>query len=157
MAAERALLFSLAEITRRQLFAAARSMLDDGHFGPAVVVAQAAVEVGMETAISFGLRAGEVPDALQTWIEDETVTSWSPANDRVQKLWTALTGDRLTAADGWETYKVGVSLRHGFVHRAQEVPKDDAEGFIDAAQRVVAHVAHVMANVSLTELARHSS
>ena len=106
MADERALLFSVA-VTRRHLFTAARSTLDEGHFGPAVVIAQAAVEVGMETAISFGLRAGEVPDALQTWIEDETVTSWSPVNDRVQKLWTALTGDRLTAADGWETYKVG--------------------------------------------------
>ena len=50
-----------------------------------------------------------------------------------------------------------MSLRHGFVHRAQDVPKDDAEGFIDAAQRVVAHIAHVMANVSLTELAGRSS
>lgn len=157
MSDERLVLFNLAAVTRGHLFEAARSMLDEEHYGPAVVVAQAAVEVGVETAISFGLRASEVPDALQTWIEDETVTSWSPVNQRVRKLWTALTGDTLTEADGWEAYKVGVNLRNGFAHRAQAVPKDAAEQFIDAAQRVVAHVAHVMANVNLSEVAKRSS
>jgi hypothetical protein len=154
---ERVVLFNLAAVTREHLFAAARSLLDEGHAGPAVVVAQAAVEVGVETAVSFALRASEVPDALQTWIEDETVTSWSPVNRRVQKLWTALTRDTLTGADGWETYSAGVNLRHGFVHRAQEVPNDGAEQFIEAAQKVVAHVAHVMANLTLSEIAKRSS
>jgi hypothetical protein len=31
---ERVVLFNLAAITRRHLFAAARSMLDDEHYGP---------------------------------------------------------------------------------------------------------------------------
>jgi hypothetical protein len=146
---ERLVLFNLAAITRRHLFAAARSMVDEEHYGPAVVVAQAAVEVGMETAISFGLRAGEVPDALQTWIEESTIGTWTPTNGRVQRLWLAITDDAITAADGWEVYKVGVNLRHGFVHRAQDVPKEGAEQFIAAAEKVVAHIAHVMATVSL--------
>jgi hypothetical protein len=50
-----------------------------------------------------------------------------------------------------------VTFRHGFVHRAIEVPKDDAERFIDAAERVVTHVAHAMATVSLHEVAKRSS
>lgn len=60
-------------------------------------------------------------------------------------------------AEGWEAYKVGVKLRHGFVHRAEEPPKEGAEQFIDVGQRVVAHVAHVMANLTLTEVAKRSS
>jgi len=48
-----------------------------------------------------------------------------------------------------EAYKTGVTLRHGFVHRALGVPKDDAEQFIDAAQLVRAYVADVMATVTL--------
>jgi hypothetical protein len=62
-------------------------MLEEEHYGPAVVVGQAAVEIGMETAVSFGLRADEVPDALQTWIEESTVGTWSPTSQRVQRLW----------------------------------------------------------------------
>jgi hypothetical protein len=146
---ERLVLLNLAAVTRRPLFAAARSMVDEEHYGPAVVIAQAAVEVGMESAISFGLRVGEVPDALQTWIEESTVGTWTPTNERVQRLWKALTDDSITAADGWEAYKVGVNLRHGFVHRAQAVPKDGAEQFIDAVEKVVAHIAHVISTVSL--------
>ncbi len=91
--------FFLAEITGRHLFAAARSMLDEGHYGPAVVIAQSAVEVGMARAISFGLSA-DVPDALQTWIEEETVDTWSPTNERVQRLWRAVTDDAITGAMG---------------------------------------------------------
>ena len=133
-------------------------MVDEGHYGPAVVIAQAAVEVGVAMAVSFGLRSSGVPDALQTWIKGGAVRPWSPDNPRLRKLWTALTGgDLLTEAEGWDAYTVGVKLRHGFVHRAEEVPKDEAEQFIDVAQRIIAHVAHVMANLTLTEIAKRSS
>ena len=38
-------------------------------------------------AVSFWLRAGRVPDVLQTWIEEKAITPWSPTNHRVQSLW----------------------------------------------------------------------
>ena len=76
---------------------------------------------------SSTLWAARVPDALQTWIENETVITWSPRNPRVQLLWQALTDDTITAANGWEAYTVGVKRRHEFVHRATDVPKDEAE------------------------------
>ena len=67
----------------------------------------------------------------------------------MQLLWQALTDDTITAANGWEAYTVGVKRRHEFVHRATDVPKDEAEQFISAAEQIVAHIAYVMANVSL--------
>ena len=48
---------------------------------------------------SSTLWAARVPDALQTWIENETVITWSPRNPRVQLLWQALTDDTITAAN----------------------------------------------------------
>ena len=80
------------------------------------------------------------------------MATWKPTNWRVQRLWEALTGDVITAADEWEAYKVGVNLRHGFVHQAQAVPKDGAEQFIDTAEKLLAHIAHVMATVSTVAL-----
>lgn len=72
-------------------------MVDDGHYGAAVVIAQAAVEVGVAMAVSYGLRATAVPDAVRTWIEGGAVRPWSPDNARVRNLWEALTGgDRFT-------------------------------------------------------------
>ena len=131
---ERLVIFSLAAVTRRHLFATARSMLaeeglgDEADLGPAlaVVIAQAAVEVGMETAVSFGLRAFEVHEGLQTWIEEKSVRPWSPDNGRVRTLWKALTGDVITKAEGWQEYAEGVKLRHDFAHQAQAVQKDAA-------------------------------
>ena len=133
-------------------------MLDAGHYGPAVVIAQSAVEVGMARAISFGL-SGDVPDALQTWIEEPATvgTTWSPRNPRVKDLWTAVTGDTITEADGWPTYKPLVKeLRHGSFTKPDPVPKDDAEQFIDAAAKVVTHIARVMSAVALRKAASES-
>lgn len=108
-------------------------------------------------AVSFWLRAGRVPDVLQTWIEEKAITPWSPTNHRVQSLWRALTDDVLTKAEGWKTYEDGVKLRHGFVHKARGVPTEEAERFIVAAEHVVAHIAYVMANVNLNQVAKRSS
>jgi hypothetical protein len=43
-------ILNLRSLTRRHLFEAARSMVEEEHYGPALVVAQAAVEVAVETA-----------------------------------------------------------------------------------------------------------
>jgi hypothetical protein len=61
------------------LIAAARSMLSAEPYGSALIVAQAAVESGVETAISFTLQVREVPEPLQEWIgHRSTLADWSP-------------------------------------------------------------------------------
>jgi hypothetical protein len=104
---ERHTFLSLRAVSRPYLFEEARSMVgDEEPRGPALVVAQAAVEVGVETAIDFALQLRDVPDPLREWVAT-TVSSWSPTNERVQGLWTALTGDNIVAAPGWAAYKAG--------------------------------------------------
>jgi hypothetical protein len=71
-------------------------------------------------------------------------------------LYQAVADDAITEAEGWEAYKVGVKLRHGFVHRALDVPKDDAARFVDAAEQVLTHIAYVMSTVTVLRAASES-
>jgi hypothetical protein len=86
-----------------------------------------------------------VPEPVQEWIAHRgTIGTWSPTNPRVQRLWTAVAGDTITAAPGWEAYKTRAELRHGVVHWARPVARDDAAAFIDAVEGIVSHVLAVM-------------
>jgi hypothetical protein len=144
---ERITFLNLPAVSRSHLFEAARGLngLNEPR-GPALVVAQAAVEVGVETAIDFALQLRDVHDPLREWVAT-TVTSWSPTNERVQSLWTALTSDKITNAPGWAVYKEGTKQRHAFVHRAAAVSQEQAENFITAAEQVLGHVVDVMVSV----------
>ena len=144
MAEERLTFLNLRAVSRPHLFEAARSLIGTAEpRGPALVVAQAAVEVGVETAIDFALQLRDVHDPLREWV-GKSVTSWSPTNKRVQGLWTALTGDEISAAPGWAAYKEGTKWRHAFVHRAMGVSEEQAASFITAAEQVVDHIVGVM-------------
>jgi hypothetical protein len=137
--------FSLRAVSRPYLFAAARSLIgDDEPRGPALVVAQSAVEVAFETAIDFALQMRDVHDPLREWVNTTAVRSWSPTSENVKTLWAALTGDTITEAASWSTYRSGVKLRNAFVHRASAVPRDEAEAFVDASEQLVEHVVQVM-------------
>ena len=134
------------------LFEAARDLVRQAHPGPAVIVAQAAVEVGVETAIAFGLTARDVLEPLHDWI-DTTVNSWSPTNERVQGLWRAVTGDKLSDVSSWVDYAAGVKARHAFAHQARTVTQEQAERFIAAAERVIAHVLNMIESLPEIETA----
>jgi hypothetical protein len=144
--AERIVMFNLRAVQQVHVFEAARSMVEQEHHGPAVVVAQAAIEVAVETCVYFAMQMRDVYEPIQEWIDQRsTITSWSPdGNPRVQRLWTALTGDRITTAPGWTAYAEGLKARHRFVHRAGIVTREQAEGFIAAAEQVVGHLVDVM-------------
>lgn len=139
------MILSLRAVSRSHLWAAARSLIrDDEPRGPALVVAQSAVEVGIETAIDFALQMRKVYDPLREWVIISPVRSWSPNNPQVRALWTALTGDSLTQAASWRDYKEGLKWRDAFVHRASGVPREQAERFVDAAEQLIGHVVQVM-------------
>lgn len=147
MAQERITFLNLRAVSRSHLFEAARALnRADEPRGPALVVAQAAVEVGFETAIDFALQLRDVHDPLREWV-GTSLTSWSPANEHVQRLWQALTGDTISDAPGWAAYKEGIKQRNAFVHRAAAVSEEQAANFITAAEQVVGHIVEVIARV----------
>jgi hypothetical protein len=148
VAADRAArLLDLTKVTRTRLFREASTMAaEERDFGPslAVVIAQASSTAACESAMAFALTVGETAEPLQEWIGDRsTLASWSPANGRIQRLWKALTGETITTVPGWREYMEGTKVRHDFVHRAQPATREQAEDFIDAAERIVAHLLQV--------------
>jgi hypothetical protein len=139
-------MLNLRAALRRPLFESARLLIgDEEPRGPALVVAQAAVEVAFETVIDFAMQMRLVHDPLREWVNTTAVRSWSPENERVQSLWTALTGDKVTQTSAWPTYKAGLKRRHAFAHWAAPVSREHAEEFVEAASQLVEHVVEVMA------------
>ena len=142
-----AVILNRRAVSRPHLFAAARELIgDEEPRGPALVVAQAAVEVGFETAIDFAMQMRLTYDPLHEWVISAPVRSWSPNNHNVQLLWSALTGNTITQAASWKAYKEGLKWRDAFVHRLSGVPREQAEGFVDAAEQLVKHVVQVLAD-----------
>jgi hypothetical protein len=138
-------MLNLGAVSQRHLFESARSWIgEEEPSGPALVVAQAAVEVAFETVIDFAMQMLLVHDPLREWVNTAAVRSWSPDNERVQALWTALSGDRITEASSWPSYKSGLKRRHAFAHWAAPVSAEEARQFVEAAAQLVAHVVDVM-------------
>ena len=138
-------IYNLKTVHRWDLFVVAHGLIGpEEPRGPALVVAQAAVEVGMELGITAALHLREAHDPLDDWVVGNSITSWSPDNRRVRGLWTALTGDTLTDAPSWKAYAMGVQLRHAFAHRAAPVTKEQAESFVTAAEQLMGHVVGVL-------------
>ena len=73
-------------------------LLAKGEPASAVVVAQAGAEVAMAIGIRAALDRRVSDAALTAWITRRDVRgqSYSPDSERIQALWTALTGDNLT-------------------------------------------------------------
>jgi hypothetical protein len=136
---------NLGAVHRWELFVAAGELVGPAEpRGPALVVAQAAVEVGVEKAIDFALQLRGVYDPLAEWVLEEPINSWSPANKLVQRLWKALTGDVLTDAPTWASYATGIQRRHDFVHRAAAVSEHEAKQFLTAAEQLMGHMTDVL-------------
>ena len=122
----------------------ARELLAKGEPASAVVVAQAGAEVAMAIGVRAALDRRVSDAALAAWITRRDVRgqSFSPDSERIQALWTALTGDNLTRSSWWLDYARGVGTRDLFVHEGgAAISKREAETFVAAVAALVRHVA----------------
>lgn len=62
-------------------------------------------------------------------------------NERLQQLWTLLTGDEVQKQDWWKAYTEHVGRRHGIVHRGTESTKAEADESLKATDAFRAQVA----------------
>jgi hypothetical protein len=131
--------FLLLLHAQESLIAAARRLVEQGDTGPAVVVAETAVEYEVGGVLSRYLRAAGVsPDVTELVVQSLPRT---PDSARLLKAFKLITGHPLTDAPGWSEYQRLLPLRHSFVHRAEAVGRQDADAFIDAADQVSQYVA----------------
>jgi len=131
---------------------AARRLAADHEAGPpeyaaAVVVAATACEVADERAVSALLEAKRPADMVKiikgyqrryTFVQDE----------RLKRLWTSLSGDRIQDASFWERYTQHVKRRneavHQGMHRDAPVTLAAANQSITVAGEFIAHLRNVL-------------
>jgi len=123
----------------QSLLTLARSFIDEGHFQMATIVCHMACEIAAERALSAGFAAREIPD-LEEPIEKLLNGYNMGGNDRLRKLYTALTKDEIQNEPFWAEYKASGERRNAIVHRGASVDKPAAEKSFAAATSFVGHL-----------------
>jgi hypothetical protein len=122
----------------QRLLALARKLIDDDEFAIAVVVAHIACEIAAERSLSEAFVAKGIP-----YLEDavtEFLNGYNLANDKIRKLYTALTGVEVEKTTFWPQFKESASRRNKIVHSTITVTKPEAEESYSAAKSLVAHL-----------------
>jgi len=114
----------------------------------AVVIAQAACELGTEDAINEVMSQREV-DYLTDAVLDMCGTV-SLANPQLRKLFKALTGADPAAEPWWPAWMDARKMRHEVAHGGRTVTRDQALACVDAATKFIAHVSEKVAIVRMT-------
>ncbi len=121
-----------------KLLTAARDLIDKGEFSIAVVVAHMACEISVERALSRSFKAKDI-DYLQKPIKDLGFT-YNLANDRVRKLYNAVSGDEIQKQSFWEEFKASAERRNDAVHEGKIATTEEAEASFNAASNLVAYL-----------------
>lgn len=132
-----------------RLLEIADELLQAKEFGTAVIIAQTACEVVMTRALRELAKAAPPPSTPPTkkakpkrskgkpWIPPT-----SPANYSVRKEYERLAGsDKLEQLPFWNAYLHMVAERDEAVHQGAKVSESDARAGVDAAQKLVNHIA----------------
>ena len=122
----------------QRLLALAQKLIDDGELGIAIVVAHMACEVAVERTMSEAYVTKHI-----SYLEDavsEFHSGYNLANNRLRKLYTALTGDEVEKASFWGKFKASAVRRNNIVHSSGSATKAEAEESHSAARALVTHL-----------------
>ncbi|GAA4458927.1 hypothetical protein GCM10023156_37800 [Novipirellula rosea] len=123
-----------------KLVETAETLFADGHYGPAIVIAQAACEVIVDHAMSKAYADKAVPE-LEAAV-NALLNAKSLQNKNVLRLYQTLTSDfDICQQAFWKGYTDMVKLRHRVAHAGANVQEPEARRSIDAATAFVDHVA----------------
>lgn len=129
----------------RQLLKKTKQFADAGETDIAIIVAQTACEVCTERAFDVLFRKGGVE-----WLRDSIFhksSNYNLVSSKAQKLYTALSGDKIQAAPFWNAYKEHVERRNKIVHRARGAGQEEANASIEAVTRLMEHLEQAVPEV----------
>jgi hypothetical protein len=124
-----------------RLLGTARNLIDSGEPSISVVVAHMACEVATARALTVAFEKNEIG-----YLEDavgEFLSGYSLSNERLRKLYTALTGDAIQKEKFWERFKTSAGRRNSIAHYGDIVDAAAAEDTLAIAKDYVAHVVKV--------------
>ena len=121
-----------------QLLDAAREMISRERYEVSVVTAQMACEICTERVLRVYFRAKKVV-FLEEPVE-ELLPSYNLTNDKVRRIYIALTDDSIHKQFFWTEYKTMVSIRNKAVHSGARVQESQAQMVLRIACSVVKHL-----------------
>jgi hypothetical protein len=122
----------------QRLIDTARGFIDQGHHQMAVIVCHMACEIATERALSQAFARRGIQD-LEEPVE-KLLNGYNMGNDRIRKLYTALTKDEIEKEPFWAEFKASAERRNGIIHRGDIVDQPAAERSLRAATSFVAHL-----------------
>jgi hypothetical protein len=136
------LLFNQPLPWHQVLLDTAEQLHRDGHHEVAVVTSIMACETATERALAhfFNLRGLQ---HLREPIE-AFYTSYNLSNERLRKLYVALSGDEIQTATFWPRYKASAKVRHSVVHNGARASTSEASDAVSVAAEFVRHMVDVM-------------
>lgn len=120
------------------LLSEAQSLIDENRFEIAVVVCHLACEIATERALSTAFESKGL-QYLEGAVE-ELLNGYNLSNDRIRKLYTALTGDAIEVQTFWPHFKESAKRRNEIMHKGRRVKKSEAESSHTAASALVSHL-----------------
>ena len=132
-----------------QLLDAAREMIGRSRYEVSVVTAQMACEICVERVLRTYFRKRDV--AYMEDSVDDLLPSYNLANDKVRRVYVALTDDPIHQQFFWSEYKSMVSIRNKAVHAGARVQESQAQMVSRIAHLVVKHLQAVEHRASKLE------
>jgi hypothetical protein len=122
----------------RHLLAYARTLIDQSHYGMAVIVSHMACEIATERRLSEAIVVKGV-EYLRSQLLRRNA-GYSLYNERLRCLYTTLTGDNIQKEPFWPKFKESSKRRNRIVHVGAGVDVGEAEESHTAAGAFVAHL-----------------
>ena len=123
------------------LLRTAERLLAQGEPTIAVITAHIACEVYAEQILAFAFKKRGVADVAEA--VSELLPSNNLANERVRKLYTALTGDEIQNTAFWSRFKESATLRNKAVHSRKRASAEQAQETCETAHELVKHLATI--------------
>ena len=122
----------------KKLLGTAEGLFKEGQYSVAVVVAHMACEIATERAMAEGFRTRNIAD-LEEPVE-EMLNGYNLANDRLRKLYIALTGDEIHLQSFWSKFRESATRRNRIMHAGTIVSKEEADESLRATSALVEHL-----------------
>lgn len=137
-----ALLLEATKTFHRKLLDKARNSLRSSQREMAVVISQAASEMCTEWALTVLLQIRGDQDLVEPMLGLFLVRDI--CNERLRRIYTALSGDNLQKVTFWTGLKRHHDRRNGIVHKVARCTDDEARESLDVVRQYIRHVENVL-------------
>ena len=120
------------------LLAKAQELIARDEFSIAVVVAHMACEISAERAISRAFAQKSIAYLEKSVLD--FLSGYNLGNERIRKLYNALTGEQIQDQPFWQAFKTSADRRNDIIHGGKIATRSEAEESFQAASSLVAHL-----------------